>query len=509
MALREILLPWESQPQEAAQLSGAWVDRGLQSLWLPGVLLLPGGSRAAAGGSPTVGELGSASAFNGTNQSIALGRDALSHGRGARIAWMRIGSASGSRNISAGGNAGTGFRVNGTAVEIVNTGVSADLAATAAVSAGELCVLGMSAESFNLRLYKNGVLLASRTDRGTGSASNNLDTLGQTGTGSQYLDGSVFMHASFSGRLSDEDQASLYQNPWQLFEPRRVWVPVIAVGAHDASGSLVASDSVVAGVASRSASHAASGALAAGSSTVAGSANRLIAHAAAGALTATAAAVAGLATRYRTHASAGDLVSGAAVVAGLADVTQVGPSHVAVGDLVAGNAAVSGTANRYKVHAGSGALQADAAVLAGVAVHNVLHAAGGALVAGEAAMTGVAFIGDAPPVVSRLGGFEMGAPEIERKPLLQQILEARAARSAPVAKPAKKKAKAIEIQAAHAVLADRGESQFTALMKQWAAQKPVLSPVVDTTAEAFMAQVKARILEIEQDDEDVLMLLLD
>lgn len=309
--------------------------------------------------------------------------------------------------------------------------------------------------------------------------------------------------------FSDDDIRVLATNAWQLYEPQRIWIPVATGGGHDASGNLTASAAVVVGTASRSASHAASGALTAGSATVAGSANRVIVHAATGALTAATAAVAGLATRYRTHASAGGLVSGSAVVAGLADVTQVGPSHAAVGDLVAGNAAVSGTANRYKVHAGSGALQADAAVLAGAAVHNVLHAASGALVAGEAAMSGVAFIGDEPPVVSRLGGFEMGAPEIERKPLLQQILEARAARSAPVAKPAKKKAKAIEIQAARAVLADRGESQFTALMKQWAAQKPVLSPVVDTTAEAFMAQVKARILEIEQDDEDVLMLLLD
>lgn len=231
MTLRQIALPWSGQPQEAAQLSREWVDRGLQSVWLPGVLLLPGGCRVAGGGSATVGPFGSGAVFNGTNQSIALGRGALSHGRGARIAWMRIGSASGSRNISAGGNAGTGFRINGTTVEIVNTGASVDLAATSAVSAGETCVLGMSAEPFNLRLYKNGVLLTSRIDRGTGNASNNLDTLGQTGTGSQYLDGAVFMHASFSVRLSDEDQAALAQDPWQLFEPLSIWVPSSAAAA--------------------------------------------------------------------------------------------------------------------------------------------------------------------------------------------------------------------------------------------------------------------------------------
>lgn len=225
MGVRLVTAPWEHQPQEIVQLNSDWVARGLQSVWLPGVIILPGGARPASGGIASNGVYGAGSQFNGTNQGIALGLNALSHGRGNRIAWMRIGSASGSRNISAGGNAGTGFRVNGTTVEIVNTGASVDLAATSAVSAGETCALGMSAEPFNLRLYKNGVLLTSRIDRGTGNASNNLDTLGQTGTGSQYLDGAVFMHVSFSGRLSDEDHLDLYLNPWQLFEERGTWVP--------------------------------------------------------------------------------------------------------------------------------------------------------------------------------------------------------------------------------------------------------------------------------------------
>ncbi|HEY1091411.1 MAG TPA: hypothetical protein VGE47_09980, partial [Burkholderiaceae bacterium] len=139
---------------------------------------------------------------------------------------MRVGSASGTRTISGGGNGGTSFRLNGTGVEIINAGVQVDLPASSAVSAGEFCALGMSAEPFNLRIYKNGLLLASRSDRVTGTAVNNLDSLGQSGVSNQYFDGAIFMHASFSGRLSDEDQAALAQDPGQLFEPLSIWVPV-------------------------------------------------------------------------------------------------------------------------------------------------------------------------------------------------------------------------------------------------------------------------------------------
>lgn len=336
-------------------------------MWLPDVLLLPGGVRVAGGGTATVGPYGRGSAFNGTNQSIALGRDALSHGRGARIAWVRIGSASGSRNISAGGNGGTGFRLTGTAVEIVNTGNVVSLTASAAVSAGEFCALGISAEPFGLRIYKNGSLIASRGDISAGGVVNNADTLGQTGAGSQFWDGAIFMHASFSARLSDEDQAGLVQNPWQLFEPLSIWVPVSSGGAHGASGSLASAGSAVSGSASRSRAHAASGVLAASSAAVAGAASRFVAHAASGVLASAAAAVAGLAKRFRAHAATGVLAAGASAVAGAANRDTSGSSHTASGVLAVGSALVTGVARRVGVHSASGAMQADAAALSGAA----------------------------------------------------------------------------------------------------------------------------------------------
>lgn len=337
-------------------------------MWLPDVLLLPGGVRVAGGGTATVGPFGAGSAFNGTNQSIALGRDALSHGRGARIAWLRVGSASGTRTISGGGNGGTSFRLNGTGVELINAGVQVDLSAASSVSAGEFCALGMSAESFNLRLYKNGALLASRSDRGTGSTVNNLDSLGQSGVSNQYFDGALFMHASFSARLSDEDQASLVQNPWQLFEQRRIWVPVSSSGgAHGASGSLASAGSAISGSASRSRVHAAAGGLAASSAAVAGAASRLVVHAANGVLASAAATVAGLAKRFRTHATTGGLAAGASAVAGAANRDTSGSNHTASGVLAVGSALVTGVARRVGVHSASGALQADAAALSGAA----------------------------------------------------------------------------------------------------------------------------------------------
>lgn len=169
--------------------------------------------------------------------------------------------------------------------------------------------------------------------------------------------------------LSDDDIRVLATNVWQVYEPQRIWVPVATGGAHDASGNLAASASVVAGTASRSASHAASGALAAGSATVSGAANRVIAHAATGVLTAGAAVVAGLAKRYRTHASTGALVGGAAAVVGLADHATPGAGHAASGVLTAAQALIAGAASRYVVHSASGSMQADAAVMDGTDTH--------------------------------------------------------------------------------------------------------------------------------------------
>lgn len=296
----------------------------------------------------------------------------------------------------------------------------------------------------------------------------------------------------FSRELRADEHESLYENQWQLVEPVPIWVPV-SFGA-------------------ASTTHDAVGALAADAATVSGAAARTRVHAGAGALTASSAEAAGTATRTRVHAAGGALEAAGAEIVGSASRADPVPGHGAAGALTAGQAQAAGVASRARLHGSAGALLAQDAGVSGAATHTRSHIAGGALVAGVAGVSGEAYIGDAP-VQTRNAGFEMGGPaprkarEVHRKPILEQILEARAARSEPVAKTAKRRAKAIEIQAARAVLEDRGEV-FGLLLRQWAAQKPVLSPLVDDAEQAFMAQVKARIQAMEQDDEDVLLLVM-
>ena len=108
-------------------------------------------------------------------------------------------------------------------------------------------------------------------------------------------------------------------------------------------------------------------------------------------------------------------------------------------------------------------------------------------------------------------GFETGgALIVSRKPLLQQIMEARAARIKPAKKSMRRKARAIEAQAVDLVLAGGGESAFNELMRQWAKQEPVLPAQPTMNLEQlFMAQIAIHIRRIEQqDEEDALIALL-
>lgn len=113
---------------------------------------------------------------------------------------------------------------------------------------------------------------------------------------------------------------------------------------------------------------------------------------------------------------------------------------------------------------------------------------------------------------SRNAGFEMGRGirEVSFKPLLQRIREARQAKVKPAQKNAQKRARIIEIEAAHVALEHGGESEFKVLMGKWLAQSPVVTAQARRidSYELFMAQVALRIAAIEQDEEDAVIALL-
>jgi len=229
-----------SQPQAAVGINwGNPLANGLISAWVPAVLIKDGSASQPLGGSRVVGLYGAGVLFNGTSDSISLGARALYASSGTRIALIKVGSASGTRNISAMGTGGTGFRLNGTGIEIVSTLVASVHLAASAVSANEVCSVAIGYESFNTAIYKNGNVLSTQTTNTVPSLTSTADYIGQTGAGSQFFDGTIYAHLSFNRKLRDAEIRLLSANPWQIFRPaaRAIWVPDAVGGGGDASNA--------------------------------------------------------------------------------------------------------------------------------------------------------------------------------------------------------------------------------------------------------------------------------
>jgi hypothetical protein len=223
-----------SQPQLQAGIDwGNPLANGLISFWTPAGLIKTTSASAPSGGARVGGIYGAGVLLNGTSESLALGAGALSAPTGTRIALIKVGSASGTRNISAMGTGGTGFRLNGTSIEIVNTLVASIHAATSAVSSGEVCSVAIGYTAFNTAIYKNGKVLSAQTTNTTPSLASTADYIGQTGASSQYFDGVIYAHLSFNRKLRDAEIKALSDNPWQILQPtnRSIWsFNVAAVG---------------------------------------------------------------------------------------------------------------------------------------------------------------------------------------------------------------------------------------------------------------------------------------
>lgn len=226
--------------------------------------------------------------------------------------------------------------------------------------------------------------------------------------------------------LSDSEIASLSDNPWQVFEPERIWVPFTAAtgGSFSSTGALSAQAATVAGSAAHLTLHAATGALSAQAASVSGAA--VSPHLSTGALEAQAATVSGTAARLVLHGSTGALEAQAAEVSGSAS-KAAGGTFDGVGVLTAQAAAIAGSAARLALHTATGSLVADAAQAGGTAVHLTLHTSAGVLEAQEAVVSGVAFIGDTPPEpepeTRRRRGHASQFVQARKKLALQHLLE--------------------------------------------------------------------------------------
>jgi hypothetical protein len=306
--------------------------------------------------------------------------------------------------------------------------------------------------------------------------------------------------------LRESAGLELLANPWQLFEPQRIFVPVTAAaGSHDTSGALSSDAAAIAGTAAHLTLHATSGALASDAATIAGTATHLTLHATSGALAADAGVIAGAAE----HAAGGE--------------------HATDGALTSDPAAIAGTAAHYTLHATTGALAAEAATIAGTAAHLTLHTTSGALAADPATMAGVAVHSGAGAVQPGMQGagrpsrrrsrvveidgedFVVSSAE-EAQALLDQAKEqakelaavavkrAAEAKKRPVNKVVKDARRLLEVPEIQA------PEEFAPLVSQ--TQDEIRSIYQSALASVEIAALLAKRQREEEDDEDVLLLLI-
>lgn len=268
-----------------------------------------------------------------------------------------------------------------------------------------LSVSGTAVMDAAPRFYKNGVFDTTTPTNlfggsGFGPAATNALPLriGNRDDGTTPFSGRVLFAAVWNRQLFGAEHAELASNPWALFAPRRIWVPVSAGGGG---------------------SHDATGAMSAQSATVSGSAAAVATYTSSGAPTAQAATVAGTATHVTTHASSGVLEAQAATVAGSADHSAAG-AFSATGALTAQAAVVAGSAAHLTLHTATGALASGSATAAGAAVHYTLHTAAGDLVADAASISGSALHeGDGAEVAKPFTG--AGRPRRTRQRVVVEI----------------------------------------------------------------------------------------
>ena len=382
--------PWDSQPQDAVGPSANWAGRLTQ-------LSVGGSFYNLATGLPETkyGAMARATSAAGASDAPTLsGNDwieAVGPGTNdfAIVSIFVPQSVTGLQQIVAAdpvADAARQFqlRANGTSLEFIRfitTAATFTATISAALQIGRpVCIVSVSSGQ-TISLY-TGDKSASATTGGTTQVWTK-DALRSSwfmrrvsavaGAGSEPSSHLHALRAVIRGAISNAEALSLVENPWQLFEPRRIYIPTAAGGP---------------------ATHAATGALATAGAAIAGSAARIagaVTHAATGALATAGAAIAGASARTRAHPATGALATAGAVIAGAAARSGSATTHAATGSLAAAGAALVGAAAHVAIHSASGALATAGASIAGSAARvgaAVTHAATGALVGDGATMTG-------------------------------------------------------------------------------------------------------------------------
>jgi hypothetical protein len=148
-------------------------------------------------------------------------------------------------------------------------------------------------------------------------------------------------------RLTLSEIKSLTDNPWQIFRPQRLVLPVNVGGAvtHGTTGVLTGQGSTIVGSAARLRDHPTSGTLTGPGSSIVGSAARTRQHSTAGALPGLASIITGNALHSALHTTTGLLVGPGSVITGNAARSGVAVIHDTSGALIGPGSQISGVAS--------------------------------------------------------------------------------------------------------------------------------------------------------------------
>lgn len=243
MALRELLLPWDAQPQEAVGINPVWARDCLALVSGAEPINVVNGERANATGAAAARRL------PGT-MGIARGAGSVRYGDGRDL--YNVAPWSGDFTmLYVGFNNYTGG--SGNVMGLVNAAVSTLRVYFGEVSSKTGIVTSPSGGSTvnvreavqnnllvprvhfgrlsgtSLTLWRDGELQGTSTQASSNWSDAPLFYVGGVGwTATQQAD--VFLAGIWSRALSDDEIVTLSANPWQLFEPRRIHVPVAAGG---------------------------------------------------------------------------------------------------------------------------------------------------------------------------------------------------------------------------------------------------------------------------------------
>lgn len=153
-------------------------------------------------------------------------------------------------------------------------------------------------------------------------------------------------------RLTPSEIKSLTDNPWQIFRPQRLFVPVQVSGAvtHDTTGVLTGPGSTVTGTAARTRQHPTTGALIGPGSLLSGAAARFRAFDTTGTLTGQDSILSGVAARFRAFNTVGVLTGPGSVITGDAAVIRAAVTHATTGALIGPGALLDGVAKHISLY---------------------------------------------------------------------------------------------------------------------------------------------------------------